>query len=228
MTPRWVLFDADGTLFDFDRAAAAAMAETFAAHDLPFTDDLLTVYEEINARAWRAFEAGEITSTQLRVSRFRDFLAAVDAEVDPESFGRRYLRHLAGHHDLLPGAAEVVTALAGRVGLLLITNGLAEVQQPRFAAAPICRHFHDIVISGVVGVAKPDPRIFDVAFARMGDPPRGEVVMVGDSLTSDMQGGHDYGLATCWYNPTDRPRLPAVPVTHEFRELSALPALLGL
>ncbi len=105
---------------------------------------------------------------------------------------------------------------------MLITNGLAEVQRPRFAASSIRRHFEGLVISEEVGAAKPDPRIFDVAFAKMEDPKRTEVLMVGDSLSSDIKGGNDSGIDTCWFNPSGRNGEHGVEPKYEIRKLDEL------
>ena len=220
-SPRYpyVIFDADGTLFDFDSAMLHAMRETCGDHGLAFTDELYGLYQEINHRWWRRFETGEVTATELRVGRFREFLGEVDGAVDPEGFSSRYLRRLSEHHELMPGAAACVEALAPHCTLLLLTNGLAEVQVPRFERAPICRHFRDIVISGVVGVAKPDSAIFEIAMERLGNPAKRDVIIVGDSLTSDMAGGSAYGIGTCWFNPGGRAPALEVDVRFEIKDL---------
>lgn len=221
----WLLFDADGTLFDFDRAAARSFADTFTALGLGYDNSYLEIYEGINRRLWEDFEAGRVSQAELRTRRFSDLFAAVGITADPAAFSGRYLQNLAGHTDLIDGAEEVVAALAGQARLMIITNGLREVQRPRFAAAAISRHFADFVISEEVGAAKPDPRIFDAAFARMGHPDRREVLIIGDSPTSDIAGGRDYGIATCWYNPSGRGLPAGIVPHHEISDLRELPAI---
>ena len=110
--------------------------------------------------------------------------------------------------------------------MLLLTNGLTDVQRPRFKASTIGHYFEDWVISEEVGVAKPDPRIFDIAFQRLGGPDRREVLIIGDSLTSDMAGGVAYGIDTCWYNPTGRAADPGLAITYQIQDLDQLPGLL--
>lgn len=151
---------------------------------------------------------------------------AIGVDSDPDAFSRRYLANLALGTELVEGAEHLVKSLHGRVGLLLITNGLADVQRPRFARSTLGRFFSHVVISEEVGVAKPDPAIFDVAFAKMGTPRKADVLIVGDSLTSDIKGGLDYGIGTCWFNPGKKPNGSGVVPQYEVSELKDLLPLL--
>ena len=117
----------------------------------------------------------------------------------------------------------MVRGLHGRAKLALITNGLKAVQRPRFAASALSEYFDVIVISEEEGVAKPDLRIFDIAFTRMGWPAKSDVLIVGDSLTSDIKGGSDYGIDTCWFNPNGNPRHLDMQIRYEIQHLSELP-----
>ncbi|MCA9932829.1 MAG: HAD-IA family hydrolase, partial [Anaerolineales bacterium] len=109
--------------------------------------------------------------------------------------------------------------------IAIITNGIAAVQRPRMARSPLQPFVEAFIISEEVGVAKPDPAIFDVAFAQMGEPQRTAVLIIGDSLSSDMQGGLNYGIDTCWYNPHGH--TGSLPVTYEIRQLADLPRILN-
>lgn len=222
MKYEWLLLDADGTLFDYDRAEAMALRRTFEQMGAGFEPGYVEAYRRINGQIWLDFEQGRISQADLRTRRFELLFDAVGARLSPEAFSAAYLRNLAQGTDLIDGAEEVVRALHGRVGLMLITNGLHEVQRPRIARSALNDYLADLVISEEVGAAKPDPLIFDAAFQRMGHPRREAVLMVGDSLTSDMRGGVDYGLHTCWYNPEGQPRAPDVPVRYEIHDLRQL------
>jgi 2-haloacid dehalogenase len=228
MNYSWLLLDADGTLFDYDRAEAAALRRTFEQLGAPFEPGHVEVYRRINGQIWLDFEQGRISQEDLRTRRFEILFDAVGVRLAPGAFSIRYLDNLAHGTDLIDGAAEVVRALHGRVDLMLITNGLHEVQRPRIARSALNGYFADLVISEEVGAAKPDPLIFDVAFQRMGRPRKEAVLMVGDSLTSDMRGAAAYGLDACWYNPEGRPRDPGVPIRYEIRDLRQLLDLVGV
>ena len=218
----WVLFDADGTLFDFEKAEIAALESTLAQFGAHASPEHLPVYRDINKQLWRDLEKGRITPEALRTRRFELFFEAIGAHYDPADFSDRYLGNLAGGVELVDGATETVRALHGKAGMLVITNGLREVQRSRLAKSTLRDYFSGIVISEEVGVAKPHARIFDVAFERMGGPRKGDVLIVGDSLTSDIAGGNDYGIDTCWFNPSARSREVAVESTYEIRRLAEL------
>jgi len=217
---RWVLFDVDGTLFDYDKAEGAALRRTFEQLGCGYEPCLADLYRQINGRLWLDFEQGRIEAVRLRSRRFELLFEAIELDCSAELFGSRYLENLALGTDLVDGAEHVVGALYGKVGLALITNGFAEVQRPRLARSALRTYFGDPVISEEVGAAKPDARIFDVAFERMEAPSRDHVLMVGDSLVTDIQGGNDYGIDTCWFNPSRRPNELGIKARYEIEHLS--------
>jgi 2-haloacid dehalogenase len=222
MKYEWLLFDADGTLFDYQRAEAKALEGAFGDFSLPFDDRSAQAYRTINHQVWVDFENGRITSTALRVVRFERLFAHLGVDTDAGQFSDRYLFHLAAGSDLISGAEEVIGVLKNRCRLGLITNGLKDVQRPRLARSAIATCFDVLAISEELGVAKPDPRYFDEVFARMGQPARESVLVIGDSLTSDILGGLNYGVDTCWYNPAGLPPNPEIPATFEIRQLTNL------
>jgi len=152
---------------------------------------------------------------------------AIDIPLDPARFSATYLSQLGQNAQLIDGAEAMLRALSGQVDMMLITNGLHAVQRSRFALSPLPAYFADIIISEEVGVAKPAPGIFDIAFEKMGNPAKDRVLIIGDSLSSDMAGGINYGIDTCWFNPDGRARDGQVGITHEIRRLSDLPPMLG-
>jgi 2-haloacid dehalogenase len=218
----WIFFDADGTLFDYDAAETAALEGAFAECGLPCESEIGPLYSEINAGMWRDFELGRISQQDLKTARFDRLFDALGLTADAAIFSRHYLAILGAQTDLLDGAESLVRTLVGRVRMLLMTNGLAEVQVPRFAASSIRDCFAEIVISGEIGLAKPDPAIFDFAFDRISRPAKERVLMIGDNLASDILGGANYGLDTCWYNPTAVANGHGVEPTYEVRELSKI------
>ena len=155
-----------------------------------------------------------------RTKRFRLLFDEIGLRLDPQAFSPIYLRNLSLGSNLLEGAKEVLTVLRTRYSLALVTNGLAEVQRPRLERSAIRDCFEHVFISEEIGAAKPEKAFFDAVFQAIGNPPENEVMIVGDSLAADMQGGLNYGMATCWYNP----RLIAtqLPVTYQIAELREL------
>jgi 2-haloacid dehalogenase len=221
MPYKWLLFDLDGTLFDYDRAEQNALRRAFEQMGVPYQESYLPIYHEINHRLWLDFEKGAIDQAKLRLQRFELLFEAIDARCDLPALSANYLIHLANSGFLMADAEDTVKTLHGQVDLAAITNGLTDVQGPRLARSSLGGYFKAVIISEEVGSAKPSPEIFDTAFARMGHPARGEVLIVGDSLTSDIQGGHDYGIDTCWFNPSGMAH-DGVPSTFEIRRLAEL------
>ncbi len=224
---RWLLFDADGTLFDYDTAEAAALDATWRELGLPPTAGLVDAYRRINAGLWRVYEAGGITQKDLQIERFVRLLGELDGSADPTRLSRSYLVHLARQTFLLDGARELLEWVRGRFRLALITNGIPEVQRPRIKRSGFDRLFPVVVISGEEGVAKPAPEIFDVALQRMGGPAREEILLIGDSLSSDIRGGVDYGIDTCWFNPAGEDLSEGPEPRYEIRRLAELREIVG-
>jgi 2-haloacid dehalogenase len=222
---RWVVFDADGTLFDFEHAEEVALARTFTDFGLTLSSEMLRTYQAISAVLWRKLEAGEMSWQRLRTARFEELLSREGIDLDPAGISDRYVQNLGREGRLLPDAEAVVRELAPRFGLLLATNGIAEVQRRRLGGSVIRPFFTDLVISEEIGVSKPAREFFAEAFKRMGHPERDEVLVVGDGLSSDIAGGAGFGTDTCWFNP--RRAVNDSPVTPTY-EISALPELLDI
>jgi 2-haloacid dehalogenase len=222
MPYKWLLFDADGTLFDYDRAEASALTNTLGKFGVTFTPDHLTTYQRINKQLWQALEKGLITPGVLGVQRFEMLFAELQLGLSPQAFSPAYLEQLATCSELIEGAIEILQTLHPRYGLAIVTNGLKVVQQSRLACSPIRDYIAEMIISEEVGANKPDQAIFDAAFERMGYPLKSEVLIIGDSLTSDIEGGYRYGIDTCWYNPADLSHSTEMKITYQIKSLSEL------
>lgn len=227
MKYKWLLLDADNTLFDYDRAEAAALQKAFEQFGYEFQPEYASAYRRINHEIWLQFEQGKISQNRLRARRFELLFEAMRIESDPVKFSATYIQNLAEGAYLINGAEKVVKSLVGQVGLVLITNGLKEVQRSRLAKSAIGDCFSDVVISDEIGAAKPDRRIFQVAFECMGNPKKGDVLIIGDSLTSDIKGGNEYGIDTCWFNPAQMACDQDIEIQYEIRRLDELWAIVG-
>ena len=228
MTTRypWLLFDADDTLFDYRRAETDALIGAFEAQGIPFEPAWLPAYQRVNAAAWRALEQGRVTSARLRVMRCEQLGAELGLALDPIEFSAVYLRQLSMQAHLMDGALELLESVRAAHRIAIITNGLSDVQRPRLASSPLAGIVGPIVISEEVGAAKPDPAIFAIALARMGGPDPRDVLVIGDSLSSDIAGGVAARLDTCWFNPRGLPRGDVAP-TYEIAHLAQLPGILS-
>lgn len=201
MTYRTILLDLDHTLLDSDSSEALAFSQTLEAAGIAESEAHFPVYDEINKSLWAAVERGDTSPNAVKVRRWELFVAEVDTSVDPEGLARSFVDGLGQHGELYEGALELLEVLAARATLGLVTNGLSSVQRARIERLELGPYFSSIAISGELGVSKPDNAFLDIVFDELDQPPRATTVIVGDSLTSDMAAGHNYGISTCWYNP---------------------------
>jgi 2-haloacid dehalogenase len=226
MPYQWLFIDADDTLFDYSQAETHALERSFSDFHLPYSDDALLAYQKYNLQSWHELEQGLINAEKLRVIRFERLFNHLEIQSDPESFSRRYLVHLAEGFFLIDGVVDLIPKLAARYRLGLITNGLPEVQRPRLVGAGLAPFFQFVTISEEIGLAKPDPRFFATALAQAGGPDPRSVLVIGDSLSSDIRGGFQSGLDTLWYNPSAKPADPRWPATYEAADLYTIERLL--
>lgn len=221
----YLLFDADNTLFDFDQAERNAHLLLCRAHGLAFSEEGYQLYHKCNADLWRDFDRGLCTKEYLLVERFRRYLAITGERADPEALNRDHLRALGEGAMLLPGAEELCRVLSREHRLYLLTNAVASVQKARFANSAIAPYFQGAFISEEVGVGKPDPAYFDYVFHAVPGLARDNALVIGDSLTSDIQGANNAGLPCCWFNPKGQPRPQGLRIDYEIRALEELYAI---
>ncbi len=217
-----VLFDADGTLFDFDRAEGHALKQTFAAFQMPFSQRIRDSYREINQALWEALERSETDKATLKTERFRRLLHTHHLSGRPDALNLEYETQLARCSFLLDGAVSVCQGLAAFCQLAIITNGLADVQHSRFYGSPLPQWIPHLFISDCIGHEKPHPVFFQTVLQALAVADKGRVLVVGDSLTADVAGGQQAGLATCWMNPAGKTAPAHIRPTYDIRSLTDL------
>lgn len=223
---RYVLFDVDDTLLDFGKAEAAAIRKTFERIGISVTDELIRRYSEINAQQWSRFEKGEITREKLLTERFDILFSELGINVPSEMAQASYEYLLGIGHYFVDGAEELLEALKDKYELYIVSNGNASVQDRRLKSAGIIPYFKDIFISERVGFNKPSAEFFEACFERIPGFEKDKAVIVGDRLSSDILGGINAGVKTCWFNPRGDAPDPDIPADYEIKHLSELPALL--
>ena len=219
---QWLLFDADGTLFDFERAEVTAFEQAFGLMGVKFEPSYLATYQRINQTLWQAVESGEIKPAVVKLRRFEILLEAIGVDISAVKLSDAYVECLAARAELIEDANEVLQALHGKYRIAILTNGLQAVQRGRLARSVIRDHIADIIISEEIGFVKPAREFFDIALARIGNPSIREVLMIGDSWTSDIQGAVQSGIDACWYNPNKKPRPTSLEITREITSLREL------
>ena len=218
-----VLFDADNTLLNFDAAENKALAETLVNYGIEPDAETVQTYRTINEELWRQLEKGQIRREKLMSERFSRFLKAIDAAGDGAEMNRFYLEQLSTHPDLMgPEVLDVLRELSEVATLAVVTNGFDRVQSRRVAESGMKDFIEEVFVSEKLDSEKPNRKIFDAALRSLGVENREHVLMVGDSLTSDIQGGINAGLDTCWYNPNHAENPGKVCPTYEISNLEEL------
>ena len=218
-----ILFDADNTLLNFDAAENKALAETLVNYGIEPDAETVQTYRTINEELWRQLEKGQIRREKLFGERFSRFLKAINAAGDGVEMNRFYLEQLSTHPDLMSAEVlDVLRELSEVATLAIVSNGAQKVQTRRLAESGILNYMEDVFVSEKMDCEKPGRKIFDAALRALGVENREHVLMVGDSLSSDIQGGANAGLDTCWFNPNHAENPGKVIPTYEITRLEEL------
>jgi len=221
----FLLIDLDDTILDFHKAEEIALGTTLRVFGIDPTPETCELYSDINKACWKALERGEMTRAQVAVGRFAELFSRLDISVDAAECNRCYWEQLSIGHYFLPGAEGALQTLSANYKLYIASNGTKSVQQPRLESAGIEKYFQDIFISEDMGADKPSKIFFERCFARISDFDPKKAMIVGDSLSSDIQGGINAGIVTCWINP-EMKTSEIIRPDYEIEALSQLPALL--
>lgn len=196
-----VLFDADGTLLDFHRSEREAVKEALAMSGIDADIEMIKKYSEINDRLWKMLERKEIERSVLLYRRFELFCEYYGYSADAKKIALDYMQRLSTKGYMLDGAEALLQSLSGRARLYIVTNGVEFIQRERYARTGMDKYFDGLFISEAIGFNKPDVRYFDYVAANIEEFDPSRALVVGDSLTSDIKGGVNFGIDSCWYNP---------------------------
>ena len=222
----FLFLDLDDTILDFHKAERIAIAKTIRDFGVEPTEEVLGRYHVINKWHWEQLELGKLTRAEVLENRFKVLFEELGVEVDATACARAYEKNLSIGHYFLPGAEEAVDSLSKKYRLFLASNGTASVQKGRMTSANLYRFFEKVFVSQEIGHNKPSKAYFDACFAQIPDFDPKKAMIVGDSLSSDIKGGIQAGIATVWVNPNHLPANPAIPADYEIEALSQLEALL--
>ena len=189
-----ILFDSDDTLLDFKASEKQAIYRAFEIAGLPFDEEMRAVYSGINHGLWKALERGETTTEELLCERFRRLFEHCGYDYDPKAMNDLYFRCLSETAFTMEGAVEMLKYLHGRYELGIITNGVGYIQTARLDNADIRKYIKHLFISGEIGATKPDKAFFDHVLSRIDEKDKSKILVVGDSLTSDIKGALNSGL----------------------------------
>lgn len=198
---KFVFVDLDNTILDFNKSENTALKLTLSQMGIHADDSVALAYSQINDSLWKMLEKGKITRSELCVKRFAMLFARINSNADPVDANRHYTETLAQQVFFIDGAEELLKNLSQKYRLFIASNGNAPVQHGRIDRSGIAKYFENIFISQEVGANKPSREFFDLCFEKIEGFDKNQAIIFGDSLTSDIAGGKNAGILTCWYNP---------------------------
>lgn len=218
-----LLFDADNTVLDFDKSEEQALRRAFCDMGLDFNENVLKIYRKNNVRQWQFFEKGQLTKAQVLINRFVNTFADLRLPSNKaQRTGDLYEEYLKLGFFVVPHAEEVLTALQPKCQLYVVSNGVAEIQNSRMKGSGLEKYFIDRFVSETVGYPKPQIEYFNYCFAHVKGFDKSKTLIIGDSLTSDIQGGVNADIDTCWFNPNHVPNNSLLAPTYEIDDLRQL------
>lgn len=223
---KFILFDADATLLDFKRSEYEAVIDVLNKFELPVSDEIIKKYSEINDMHWKMLERGEIEKNKLYASRWEKLCQFYSFDRDWKSMSDYYTETLATKSYLMDGAYDICKALYGKVDMYIVTNGKKSVQDGRFDPSPIAPMFKGVFVSEEIGYEKPRIEFFNIVESKIPDFDASKAIIIGDSLTSDIQGGINAGIDTCWYNKYNKPVPEGMNITYVVGELSEIEGII--
>lgn len=221
-----LLFDSDDTLLDFARSEKEALKIVMCENGLPFSDEIHACYSRANKSFWEAYERGEIEKSEIYVGRFRKFLSDSGIDADPAFIARNYEANLAKQFFMIDGAADLIKKLKEKYRIYIVTNGNEQIQKSRLNGSGLINLVDGVFVSEAVGVPKPEKRYFDYVFANIPEKDKSKILIIGDSQSSDILGGINAGIDTCWYNPFGK--TGKYTPTYEVKSLNEIEKMLDL
>ena len=223
---KFVFLDLDDTILDFKLAEKIAISGTLSELGIEPTDEITSLYSEINKSCWERLERGEYTREEVLYKRFEILFDRLCVNIEPSVAKKMYETRLGIGHYFIPGAPELLEELKDKYELYITSNGTARVQAGRIESSGISKYFKEIFVSENLGVNKPSALFFDRVFERIDGFDKRLAIIVGDSLSSDILGGINAGIKSCWFNPHRKENKTSYEADYEIDSLSRLPSLL--
>jgi len=184
-------------------------------------------YRKINRKVWLEFERGETNLDELKLKRFKVLFETLGLDQNTVTFSDMYLYYVSKSSFVTEGAEEIVSSLYGKCKLVLATNGIYSAQYERLKSSPLSDYFDVLVVSEKIGFAKPDPNFFSYVFKMARHNDKSTSLIVGDSLSSDIKGGLNFGIDTCWFNPEKVINEGEIAPTYEIEKLVQIKDILA-
>jgi len=224
-----ILWDVDNTLLDFDYSMRNSLKQCFQTVGITDSEAMIDRYAEINDIYWKRLERGEVTRAQLLVGRFQDLLTEFHLEhIDYLKFKEEFQVNLGNIYSYLDDSLTICKSLQTKYKQYVVTNGVAKTQQSKLGLSGFKDVMKVLFISDEIGFNKPDKRFFEYCLEHIEEKDKDKILIVGDSLTSDIKGGNSVGIKTCWYNPKNKPLEDGYQVDYTIRDLCEIYEVLGM
>lgn len=219
-----LLWDIDGTILNFLKSEKYAVKKCFSVFGLgECSDETVSRYSEINKKYWTMLEAGKITKQDVMRRRYEDLFRIEGIEFDRiDELNKEYQIRLGDKIFFNDNAHALLKRLSKTYRQYAVTNGTAAAQRRKLERSGLDRLFDGVFISDDVGYEKPMKEFFDAVLGAIGDYKKDEIMIIGDSLTSDMQGGFNAGIKCCLYNPHREAVRTALPIDLEISDLNEI------
>ena len=221
---KYLLWDIDGTIINFELAERAAIRSLFKRFKLgDCSDEMLMYYSQINKRYWQLMESGKIKKDKILVERFIEFFSykGINSDIAAE-FNKEYQIALCDTIVFNDDAIDIIKHQKKTCKIIIVTNGTEVVQEKKLERSGLNDIVDNVFISELVGFEKPNIKFFEKVILEVGIKDLKEALIIGDSLTSDIQGGHNIGIDTCWYNPKNEENTTLLNPTYTIRNLHEL------
>jgi 2-haloacid dehalogenase len=226
---KYLIFDLDDTLLDFKKAERVAIGQVLKEFNVDNSDKTVEIYSLINKSFWERFEKGEIKREDIFEGRFKEFARFLHLDLDTRKMCDRYFEALSLYGFVFDGAVELLEALKDRYTLCAATNGTLSIQKSRLEDSKISHFFNGgIYISEALGTKKPEKKFFDIILNELGNPAKSEVLVLGDSLSSDILGAKNAGLDSCFVNLRNQAINEHINPTYTVTSLKDIPPVCGL
>lgn len=227
-----ILWDVDNTLLDFDYSCRGALKQGFRTMGIEITEEMIGRYFQINDNYWKRFEKGEVTKEQVLINRFADFFAEYDLldlpQVSVEVFRKEYQKSLGNIYSYLDDSLTICKALQTKFKQYVVTNGVASTQRSKLVLSGFAEVMDELFISEEIGAPKPNTEFFEHCLSKIEEKDRSKILLVGDSLTSDIKGANLTGIKACWYNPKEKALPVEYSVDYEITDLHQIYEILGI
>jgi YjjG family noncanonical pyrimidine nucleotidase len=221
-----ILMDLDNTIIDFNECARHSIMGIFEDLDFHYNENVFETFITENVKIWKRLELGEIDKPYLRANRWNIILGKLGIEYDGTIIEERFENGVAKGAYPVEYAYELLEYLYKKYDIYVVSNGFRFVQESRVKIGNYDKYFKELFLSEDIGIQKPDIRFFDYCYEKIGCPPKEELILIGDSLSADIQGGINFNVETIWFNKNNEPQNDTIKPTYTVNHLKEIENIL--